>query len=206
MYFDNFNKINYPFLINGKYIETTISDISNNVRLKEKLKSAFTSFNLYTIQDGDTPEIISETLYDTPDYHWILMLLNNKYDYLTDFPIPMPVFDDYCRNKYGYDKLEEIHHCQKEVDGKTIIISNPIPLGTAPAVVQPPNNYPLESTPEYDVYLAYLEEKALYDTYMTNYGITNYQYEVMVNDAKREIKYIPAEYIRQIADELGTLL
>ena len=258
MYFNKFKKINYPFLINGKEVPITVTDITNNVRLKEKLKSLVTSYNYYTIANGETIELISKKLYGTEDYYWILMLLNDKYDYLTDFPIPMPVFDEYCRNKYGLN-IDKVHHYESEIDGKFVTVSAPIPLPTIFSIVQQPVGYPNQTTIEYENYLKkmhifniqreidqkYLNDngpnailpvtcdfpaiqrpanyptestvdynfflkkkesldhqKALDDAYIAAHIVTNYQYETRVNDSKRELKYIPLEYIVNIADEL----
>jgi hypothetical protein len=259
MYFNQFKKIDFPFLINGKYIPTTVTDITNNVRLKEKLKSLVTSYEYYTILDGESPELISFKLYGTEGYHWILMLLNDRYDYLTDFPIPMPAFDDYCRSKYGLE-LDNIHHHEKTIDDKQIIISGlTAPLPKVFSLLHEPTGYPVRSTLAYDIFIKKMEvfnkqkeldlqylndngqdsilptscdfpaitrpidfptestadydfflkkkeslghQKALNDSYDALYGITNYQYEMQVNDNKREIKYVPKEYIMQIANEL----
>lgn len=204
MYFEQFNQIKYPFIINGKTVPTTLKDITNNVRIKEKLKSLVTAYNTYTIHDQDTPEIISETLYGTMEYYWILMILNERYDYLTDFPIPMPVFDEFCANKYG-NNLSGIHHYEDIINGKYVTISAPLPLDPVP-VAPKPLDYPNSSTPEYDAYVAYLEQLDLNDVYKDKYGITNYDYENRLNESKRELKYIPKQYIKRIANELLTVL
>lgn len=88
MYFKDFPKFLYDFNYgNGKTKTTIVSDITRNVRLRKEILSNVTIFDEYDIQDGETPEIIAEKFYGTPEYHWIVMLTNDKYDWITDFPL-----------------------------------------------------------------------------------------------------------------------
>ena len=66
--------------------EYLISDIITNVRVKSDLLTNLTYYEEYDIRDGETPEIISEKFYGTPFYHWVIMLVNERYDYIFDFP------------------------------------------------------------------------------------------------------------------------
>jgi hypothetical protein len=59
--------------------------------------------------DGDTPEIISEKMYGTPNYHWILMLLNQRYDYINDFPLNGTDLSIMIDNKHG-SSANLVHH------------------------------------------------------------------------------------------------
>jgi hypothetical protein len=68
--------------------EYLISDIITNVRVKTNLFANLTFYEEYDIRDGENPEIISEKFYGTPYYHWIIMLTNERYDYINDFPLP----------------------------------------------------------------------------------------------------------------------
>jgi hypothetical protein len=186
MYFTNVQKLYYPFNINNKQELIVLKDITHNVRFKEIIKDKITSYEYYTIQDGDTPEIISEKIYGTPNYHWTIMLLNDRFDYLTDFPIPIKVFDKYVKEKY--DDIYGIHHCQKIVDGIIIKI-------TTPEKVEQPAGYPSVTTSEYTAYL----------NYISSFGVTNYDYETTLNEEKRNLKYIPADIISYIIKEINDL-
>jgi hypothetical protein len=68
--------------------------------------------------DGDTPEIISEKLYGIPDYHWILMLLNQRYDYVNDFPLSIRELEIMIANKYGV-AANYIRHFEDELGNTT---------------------------------------------------------------------------------------
>ena len=90
MYFENFPIFLYDFKINGKTEYKLVKDISQNVRVRKEILSSVTLYDEYDIRDGETPEIISEKVYGTPLYHWVIMLCNDNYNYIDDFPLPTP--------------------------------------------------------------------------------------------------------------------
>src|SRR5687768_4346298 len=109
-YFSHFPEIYYPFVMNGKEEIKVVRDLTRNVRLIKEIASKITLYELYDIEDGDTPEIISEKFYGTTQYHWIIMLLNERYDYVSDFPLSQPVLDKFVTQKYGEGNENAVHH------------------------------------------------------------------------------------------------
>lgn len=122
MYFTNFPKMAYPFEFNGKLEARLVVDITKNVRLIKEVLSNISLFDAYTINDGETIEWISEMVYGTPDYHWTIMLANNRYDYINDFPLPVTIMDNVIIDKYGIDNVNKIHHYEAILNGKTFIV------------------------------------------------------------------------------------
>ena len=87
MYFKEFPKMYYTFLDeNGDEKIRLVTDITRNVRFRKEILESVTLYDEYDIQDGETPEIIAEKVYGNPEYHWIIMLANQKYNWLYDFP------------------------------------------------------------------------------------------------------------------------
>ena len=114
MYFDHFPEIYYPFNIGKREEIKVLKDITRNVRVIKEIASSITLYELYDIQDGDTPELISERFYGTPQYHWVIILINERYDYLSDFPLSQPVLDLYVAQKYGEGNENAVHHWEDE--------------------------------------------------------------------------------------------
>lgn len=100
MYFKNFDKLLYEFDIAGKPTVLLVKDITRNVRFRKELLSNITIFDEYDIVYDETPEQISEKLYGTPEHFWIIMLANDKYDYINDFPLSQPALEQYITDKY----------------------------------------------------------------------------------------------------------
>lgn len=91
MYFKEFPEFLYDFRYGPYETKTSIvRDITRNVRFRKEVLENITVFDEYDIVDGETPEIIAEKIYGNPEYHWIIMLANQRFDYLTDFPLPEP--------------------------------------------------------------------------------------------------------------------
>jgi hypothetical protein len=110
MYFNNFDKIYYDFEINGERKLFVVSDITKNVRIRKEILANITLYDEYDIKDGETPEIIAEKIYGNAQYHWIIMLVNQKYDYVSDFPLPLVELEKFITQKYGSGNEYDTHH------------------------------------------------------------------------------------------------
>lgn len=87
MYFKEFPQFLYDFKYADRDTRTSVvTDITRNIRFRRDLLENVSLYDEYDIVDGETPEIIAEKIYGNAEYHWIIMLANGRYDYLTDFP------------------------------------------------------------------------------------------------------------------------
>ena len=87
-----------------------VTDISRNIRFRKEVLANITSYDLYDIVDGETPEIIAEKIYGSAEYHWIIMLANDMYDYRADFPLTQLQLEKYVDDKYGDDADATRHY------------------------------------------------------------------------------------------------
>ena len=110
MYFEDFPKFAYDFEIAGEKKVLLITDITRNVRFRKELLANISLWDEYDIVDDETPEIIAEKIYGNPNYHWIIMLLNERFDYIADFPLSYPILVRYVEDKYGEANTNAVHH------------------------------------------------------------------------------------------------
>jgi hypothetical protein len=162
MYFDNFPTFLYPFKINNKIEYKLIKDISQNVRVRKEILANITLYDEYDIREGETPEIISEKIYGSPLYHWVVMLCNDKYNYVDDFPLPIPELEAHITAKYGVGNEYDTHHY---VDNKGFIVDSS--QGTS---------------------------------------VSNYDYEMALNETKRRIKLISPSLLNTILKNFKDLI
>lgn len=101
MYFNKFPLINYDFVINDRIDIKNVIDITTNVRFIKKFIDDVVTYQYYDISDGETYEQISMNLYGSPSYHWVLMILNEAYNYTSDLPLDQRSYDEYIKNKYN---------------------------------------------------------------------------------------------------------
>lgn len=127
MYFDEFGKFLYEFDVNGKRVAYRLTDITQNVRFRKDILSNVALYDSYDIVDGETPEIIAEKFYGNSQYHWVVMLANQLYDYRTDFPLPIPELEAYIDDKYG-NQADAVHHY---VDSRGYVVNSDFPGATS---------------------------------------------------------------------------
>ena len=75
MYFQRFPFVNYNFGDNEA--NTIFPNITAYIDIVDQIKDEVSFYEKYTILDGDRPDIVSQMLYDTPDYHWTFFLKND---------------------------------------------------------------------------------------------------------------------------------
>jgi hypothetical protein len=142
MYFKNFQNMLYEFNIGGKDTAIFIKDITRNIRFRRDILANITVYDEYDIQEGETPEHIAEKLYGNAQYHWILMLVNERYDYKSDFPLSQYVLEKYIND--NYNNPYDIHHY---VDSKGYIVDSPnVDINNITQPSYPVSNYDYEYT------------------------------------------------------------
>lgn len=119
MYFKNFPDFIYDFDINGTDTALLVKDITRNVRFRQDIFSNITVYDEYDIVNDETPEHISEKLYGNPEYFWIIMVANDRYDYINDFPLSQYALEKYINDKYP--NPYGIHHY---VNSKGLIVDS----------------------------------------------------------------------------------
>ena len=112
-YFAKFPQIYYDFKVGSSKDPSTlmvIRDITHNVRIRKDILSNVVLFDYYHIQDGETPEIISEKVYGSPLYHWVIMMSNERFDYIDDFPLSAAALESHIDRLYGSNRNAVRYH------------------------------------------------------------------------------------------------
>ena len=110
MYFQEFPKFLYDFKYGNTTKTTVVTDITRNVRFRKEVLENVTLFDEYDIVDGETPEIVAEKIYGDPEYHWIIMLANQKHDYISDFPLSEQALVKHIVDTYGAQRYATRHY------------------------------------------------------------------------------------------------
>jgi hypothetical protein len=109
MYFKNFPLMTYLYKVGDKEKLIAVKDITLNVRIRKQILSNITLFEDIDVVDGDTPERIADKIYRNPNYHWIIMLCNERFHYADEFPLSQEQLQRYVEIKYGADNSEAQH-------------------------------------------------------------------------------------------------
>lgn len=121
MYFKDFPQFLYDFNYGDSVKTTVVRDITRNVRIKKEILSNVVLYDEYDIIDGETPEIIAEKMYGSPEYHWVIMIANEKYDWTTDFPLSEEILQKHIKTSYNPPLYSDDWYWDKHEDGKTYI-------------------------------------------------------------------------------------
>ena len=151
-------------------------------------------FEKYQIQGNDRPDNVAEDFYGDPTLDWVILLSNNIVNIQSEWPLLQDDLDRYLVEKYGdYDVLYNgIHHYEtseiKNSQGVTIVPSG------------------LEVSSPYTVsYYDYLTSLQI-DTGNISVPVTNYEYEIKLEDAKRNIFLLKKEYLGIITNDMSEIM
>jgi hypothetical protein len=122
MYFKDFPVFLYDFNYgNGVTKTSVVKDITRNIRIKKEVLANVSLYDEYDIIDGETPEIIAEKFYGSPEYHWVIMLANEKLDYATDFPMQETVLQRHITEVYNPELRSNDWYWDVHEDGHVYI-------------------------------------------------------------------------------------
>ena len=118
MYFTNFPLVLYDSVGNGNF--KIVTNLLKRVAVRSKVKINTALFDTYDVKDGETPEMIADKLYDDPELHWTILLLNDITDRYHQWPQNTNQFIAYINDKYS--NVDATHHYEiSQVSGDTTI-------------------------------------------------------------------------------------
>jgi len=161
--------------------------------LRDDIFQDLTFFTKYKVQGDDRPDNIAYTLYNNASLDWVILLSNNIINIQTEWPMPQVDLDRYLLDKYGsYEAQEEIHHYE------TIEVKNSSGVVVVEEGLTVESDFSVEF---YDWMIDSLETKQGITT-----PISNYEYELKIEDAKRNIFALKPRYLNIVKDDLEEMM
>ena len=118
MYFSKFPLYEYDVQANQNRL--LITDILRRVNLKSNVRANTLVFDEYTVNDGETPDIVASKYYDNPMYHWVIVTVNNITS-IHDWPMDQVMLSNYVNDKYS--NPDAVHHYElAQTSGDTTIL------------------------------------------------------------------------------------
>lgn len=220
-YFGKFPKVDYDIknaVINKQYEKVT--NIFFRVKYISEVLNNLSSYYGIELEDSETPEIIAEKVYNDAGAGWMILLANQIIDPQFEWPLGYDAFNKYIINKYGSIENSEItyHHYNmviiRELQPDDIITETRYVVNKEKLTdnnLDVPYNYyevhgmdpgSLAFTQSVETYN--IEGKTVTET-IKGEAVTNYQYEMDLNESRRLIKVIKKEYYEQIMTEFDDL-
>jgi len=121
MYFSSFPIIPYDSVGDGNF--KLVTNLLKRVAVRAKVKANVSIFDTYDVKEGETPEMISDKLYDDPELHWVVLLMNDISDRYHQWPLNHNQFIAHINDKY--DNVDATHHYEiAQTSGDTTIKIN----------------------------------------------------------------------------------
>lgn len=209
-YFNFFPKVPY-YNEKEKLSVELVTNIMTRFKFEDKFKENTVVYYDYTISDGETPEMIADKVYGSPERHWIILNLNDIINPYLDWPM-----DENSLIKFIDKKYESFADTANNETGLEWAQSNVKHYYTRERRSVLPENKSYDTitllTPE-----TYANTLVTSDNYTLNDGTqitinvtketkTFYEYEQDENDAKRKIKLLKNEFIFAVEDEFKKIV
>jgi len=202
----------YPKVLYNLGNETTLDTVVNlttNFSFMDDILNNSSVYYEYTINEGDTPEIIADKIYDDPFFHWIILKVNNIVDVKSQWPVSYDNLVNNIETSYiqyaspGQTGLEWAmlnYHSYYRVETKTYAgltekdvikyqIDSSTYANTSPSTTQfvLPNNVVMNFSVSKD-------------------RKTYYEYEQELNEEKRNIKILKKEFVGPVKEEFVRIM
>ena len=125
MYFANFPRIPYDNYGTGDFRLTP--NILKRIAVRANVKTTTSLFDTYDVKEGETPELIADKLYGNPEFHWVVLMMNDVVDRYHQWPMSRRQFLAHLNDKYT--NVDAVHHYEiSQSSGDTNIKIN---IGTS---------------------------------------------------------------------------
>tara|TARA_Y100001951_G_scaffold85051_1_gene74750 strand:- start:428 stop:955 length:528 start_codon:yes stop_codon:yes gene_type:complete len=118
MYFGHFPLIPYDSVGDGEF--KLVTNLLKRVAVRSKVKTNVSVFDTYDVKSGETPEEIADKLYNDPELHWVVLIMNDITDRYHQWPLNENQFLAHINDKYS--NVDATHHYEiSQTSGDTTI-------------------------------------------------------------------------------------
>ena len=171
-----------------------VKNLFKKGKLREDIFQSVSVFEKYQIKGDDRPDNVAFDFYQDSNLDWLVLTCNNIISVQTEWPLRQTDFDRYMLDKYGdYDTLfNGVHHYETtEIkDGNGVVVM--------------PAGFRTDSTFAF----SYTDSRSgeLFNLSNIATPVTNYTYEVQLEDDKRNIFLLKSRYLNIIRDDLEEMM
>ena len=191
-YFRQLPNLDYPSLRNDRnsaYDYQVVKNIFKRAVLRDDIFDEVTAFTKYSVQGDERPDQVAYQFYNDSGLDWVILATNNIVHVRDEWPMGNQDFLTYLNAKYTESQLANIHHYETKIirDSSGTLIQ---PEGkTVPAgyTVNFLDNGVLRS-----------------ESSLTSFSFL--EHETNLNDAKRDINILRAEYLSLFLDDMAEIM
>ena len=192
-YFKELPNLEYPSFLSDKnssldYIE--VKNIFRRIKLRDDLQSAFTLFDKYEIPMGYNPDMVADEVYGSAELDWVVLITAGIINVRNEWPLSDSDIYDFALDKYGGNINATRFYETKEIkdSGKRIIL-------------------PKGKVVDSDFVFTYYDNgrQSVSGTNVRT-GISNYEYEVRINENKKDIYLLKLGHLQQFLNDMRDIM
>ena len=191
-YFRQLPNLDYPSLANDRtsaYDYNQVKNIFKRAVLREDVINSYFQFNQYLIEGDDRPDNVASKVYGDANLDWVVLTTNNVINVRDEWPMSQNDLQNYLTNKYTTAELSYVHHYEtlKIVDSSQKLIQ------------------PKGITVEEGHSITFID-RGVSKTESKIEAITYLQYEINLNDKKREINVLQPRYVELYLRDMSDIM
>ena len=192
-YFKELPNLEYPSFLSDKnssldYIE--VKNIFRRIKLRDDLKSSFTLFDKYEIPMGYNPDMVADEVYGSSELDWVVLITAGIINVRNEWPLSDSDIHDFALDKYGGNINGTRFYETKEVknsEGRIIL----------------PKGKVVDSD---FVFTYYDNGRQSVSGTTVRTGISNYEYEVRINEDKKDIHLLKLGHLQQFLNDMRDIM
>ena len=192
-YFKELPNLEYPSFLSDKnssldYIE--VKNIFRRIKLRDDLQNAFTLFDKYEIPMGYNPDMVADEVYGSPELDWVVLITAGIINVRNEWPLSDSDIYDFALDKYGGNINGTRFYETKEIknsEGRIIL--------------------PKGKVVDSDFVFTYYDNgrQSVSGTNVRT-GISNYEYEVRINEDKKDIHLLKLGHLQQFLNDMRDIM
>jgi hypothetical protein len=182
-----------------------IKNLFRRVKLLDWLQDKATLFDKFQIPEGARPDTVAQLVYGSADYDWIVLLTAGIINVRDQWPLSNRDLYVYAENKYTIQNLNDIHHYEtinvKDQKGRLILEKGQRVDSNFTITVSPGSTY--TGIGAYDNQVFAPDSTGQINPVI---GVTNYEYESILNEEKRQIFILKTGYLQQFINDMRVIM
>ena len=205
-FFRYFPKTLYYSKLDSKSLDT-ITNILTRFKFENSFKENSITYYEYDIKDSDTPEIIASKFYDSPEKHWVVLLINDIIDPQWEWPMDQGTMIKFIESKYSANATvgqTGVHWSKNNTKNYFIIQTRTLSSGSITIDKTETDSNTYANTSTYTTTLNLSDGNNL-NIVLTKETRSYYDFEIDTNDSKRTIKLLKPEFVYPLDQEIKRL-
>lgn len=152
-------------------------------------------FDRYSIKGNDRPDNVANEVYGSSEYDWIVLLSNNIINVRNEWPMDDNTFEIYIKSKYTNQERYQVKYYEttelRDIRNK-LVRKKGIKVN-------------LESYNDYS--FSYFDGSTIIELNKSSLNsVTNYDYELSINEEKRNIYLLKPKFLTTTIDDLKNIM